>query len=536
MVTLLPGFTPGNYTSLEQSWSMALKWLQDCLKNHTHCTKAADSTRRPTRLLDIGSNHLDRIRVVDTTHEDISGPYVTLSHCWGKIKPLRLLRSNLNQFMTEIAWQDLPLTFQHAISFTRYLKVRYLWIDSLCIIQDFDWLDDWYREVSLMQEVYQGSFLNLAADFAVDSTKGLFPDSLPRQIPIVHLPASTTPQAEYIRHVIWYVYLWDWEVEWSPLAARSWYVQERVLAPRILHFGKSQLFWECHEKRAAERHIVKEFAKLCEGCSRERGDEVLIKNFDWSGITKKDILEVIWPRIVYTFSKTDMSNPEDKLIALAGVSRNLGTIAGCRYLAGLWEESLVIQLCWQAMLAPEGLLPRPSTYRAPSFSWASVDAIVEWPDDKEYKTFAEVVEISTSPITTDMYGAVNDGYMILKSLLKSLSLTPEKNGKGFRVEIPGISIRPWPTAYMDSSGIEVKPGDIFFVFFLLVKTKWSDVFEGLVIQPTGTRGTFRRVGIVTMREVKPDLHQDLIKPVSDASTLPCISYDEASGKHTIRIV
>ena len=122
------------------------------------------SGRVPTRLIDI-SGSTPRIRL----SEQLVGPisYVTLSHCWGKSHKLTLQRNNLHAFQDKIPDEALPKTFEDAIFIARYLGFGYLWIDSLCIIQDDE--DDWKRESVLMTSVYGGGVLNIAATSAEDS-------------------------------------------------------------------------------------------------------------------------------------------------------------------------------------------------------------------------------------------------------------------------------------------------------------------------------------------------------------------------------
>lgn len=56
---------------------------------------------------------------------------------------------------------DLPPLFQDAIIITRQLGLRYLWIDSLCIIQDS--LRDWETEAAKMASIYQNSYVTISA-------------------------------------------------------------------------------------------------------------------------------------------------------------------------------------------------------------------------------------------------------------------------------------------------------------------------------------------------------------------------------------
>ena len=78
--------------------------------------------------------------------------YAALSHCWGKVRPLTTTSTNLNQHLISIPLSSMPEMFQDAVIASRELGIRYLWIDSLCIIQDS--VEDWELECSKMGRVY----------------------------------------------------------------------------------------------------------------------------------------------------------------------------------------------------------------------------------------------------------------------------------------------------------------------------------------------------------------------------------------------
>jgi hypothetical protein len=214
-------------TGSQSSWRQASKWLEKCVHELQRCQGSAN-LRTPTRLIDVGVDRSSQVRLVDSTKERVSGRYVTLSHYWGAHRPTRLLRSNFEQFTREIPWTDLPLTFQEAITFTRFLRVRYIWIDSLCIIQDEDWLDDWAHEAGTMQDVYSGSLLNIAADSALDSTMGLFRDRNPRlqQMCAISVPKIISTLHSSRQYVLYNCGSFGDQVNNSPLAKRAWYQQE----------------------------------------------------------------------------------------------------------------------------------------------------------------------------------------------------------------------------------------------------------------------------------------------------------------------
>lgn len=126
----------------------------------------------PTRLVDIGTTS-DRtaVKLIETAKEQLEGPYVTLSHCWGNARLVtQLVQDNKATFLAELP--HLPRTFEDVLVATKQLGARYIWIDSLCIVQDDE--ADWAKESMLMASVYRNALCNIAATGAEDSQGGLF--------------------------------------------------------------------------------------------------------------------------------------------------------------------------------------------------------------------------------------------------------------------------------------------------------------------------------------------------------------------------
>lgn len=148
-------------------------WIDHCNQNHAKCIKAAKTTYVPTRLLDLQFGDLSHIRLIKTKNEGTRGPYVTLSHCWGKFPMFQTLGETEEEYMTQgIKVSNLGKNFQHAIAVARHIGVRYIWIDSLCIIQGAK--SDFKTEGQFMHKVYRNSYCNFAAAVSVDSRGGLF--------------------------------------------------------------------------------------------------------------------------------------------------------------------------------------------------------------------------------------------------------------------------------------------------------------------------------------------------------------------------
>src|SRR5437763_4194632 len=112
------------------------------------------------------------IRLVETVGRVPEGPYATLSHRWGDQSFPRLVDGTREALKDEIRLEMLPPTWIDAISFTRTLGLRYLWIDALCILQESPEYRE--KEAALMHRIYSNSFCNIAAAGASLNEHGCF--------------------------------------------------------------------------------------------------------------------------------------------------------------------------------------------------------------------------------------------------------------------------------------------------------------------------------------------------------------------------
>jgi Heterokaryon incompatibility protein (HET) len=202
----------------------------------------------PTRLVELVKG-VDNLRLCNSDQLPRGTLYATLSHRWGNAPFCRLLQENILSFTGDIPFSILPQTFQDAITTVDKLGIEYLWIDSLCIVQDST--ADWTVEAARMSKVYANSYLNLAATASRNSQEGLFRTREP----------SYVKQCRYVPHEDRYFSKFissirqkstvgwdcvnpsDWvtAIVEAPLNSRAWVYQERALAPRILHFSYSEL-------------------------------------------------------------------------------------------------------------------------------------------------------------------------------------------------------------------------------------------------------------------------------------------------------
>ena len=235
------------------SYELARQWIFICEGTHKNCNglRRIQTTKKlPTRLIDLGDdrNYL-KPRLCITEGLPLDTAYMTLSHCWGGQTPLQLLKDNIESLTEEIEIARVPKSFRDALKVAAKLKVRYLWIDSLCIIQDST--EDWQREASLMSDVYTNSWCNIAATKALDGRDGCFAERTLLDVSqcIIEAKWNSHPSQNY---VCWIPDIWDYAVDNQNLLQRAWVTQEIVLSPRVLHFSEHQMFWECLELRACE--------------------------------------------------------------------------------------------------------------------------------------------------------------------------------------------------------------------------------------------------------------------------------------------
>ncbi|KAF4501857.1 tol [Fusarium agapanthi] len=183
------------------------------------------------------------LTVVNTVGFDVSSRYIALSHRWGAVQPLMLFESLRDAFLENIPYDTIPPTFQDAIRLANALDVEYIWIDSLCIIQDSK--DDWQTEAAQMASIYSLPYVTISATAAQDSAAGLR-----EQHPMLKHPCVIMPSwAGFENHIppvpvrIVNRSAFCDAVLAQPLFRRGWVFQEWILSPRTIHVARDQLWW-----------------------------------------------------------------------------------------------------------------------------------------------------------------------------------------------------------------------------------------------------------------------------------------------------
>ncbi|KAM7188050.1 Heterokaryon incompatibility protein (HET) domain containing protein [Rhypophila sp. PSN 637] len=293
----------------EASLSWVRTRLGECLQSHWRCSKAKEAPL-PPRVLSLTATASGAIDVaLQESSGSSRGTYACLSHRWGGLELGVATKDQYPKLLCEgVSWSLLPQTFQDVVRFTVALGINYLWIDSLCIIQDDS--EDGITQAGLMAGIYQNSFVTLAATSSPGSDRGCFwtPDStFERTFETAVGPLSVR---KTIKH---WGRLWTSNSEAAfPLLTRAWVFQERLLAPRALHFSHHEL---------------------------------------------------AWTEVIELYTSLRLTNEQDRLTALHGfatwyVGSLTGHVMENNYLAGLWGSSLHNDLMWRVDAGSLSVPPR----------------------------------------------------------------------------------------------------------------------------------------------------------------------------------
>lgn len=353
--------------------------MHECITHHEKCKEIVIAPWYPTRLVYLGPLAGD-VKLIISEHSAPNGPYMTLSHRWGHQTYEKLQSSRMAQLQKSIDLVSLPQVFQDAIELACLLGIKYLWIDALCIKQDQDDLSDWEVESQKMSKVYSQAILNVAATMSQDGSESLFKQE--PWGPIIPSEVELAIDGLLQKYYVFDSNIWNDEIANAPLNQRGWVFQERVLARRVLHFGRCQMGWECNELEALE--IFPSGLPTTSSLSfmNKSSTSTMMAAPPGELIQPLDNISFIQDRqnLVNSYSKCKLTYPKDKLIAFDGIAKSIMSTGTNRYVAGMWEYGLLYDLAWQRDTADREAFPISATLsRAPSWSWASVDGEIIFP-------------------------------------------------------------------------------------------------------------------------------------------------------------
>ncbi|KAI1418578.1 heterokaryon incompatibility protein-domain-containing protein [Hypoxylon sp. FL1857] len=385
------------------------KWMTTCCEQHQRgCVKSRNyQWSRPSRLIDVGppGQHFITLEL-DERITELNAPYITMSHRWLTPQPPVLKRDNIESMRRDgISLLALPQSFQDAVSITRHMGIRYLWIDSFCILQDSE--EDFHTEAEHMGHIYAGGVFNIVASDSDTWKTGLFPSRINKDlVPIVY-PSWVEMdgyQALAIRK-------YSSDASDSPPSkslafGRGWIHQEIHLAPSNLFCTKNQFWWTCLEGSYCEAYssdLNAIFPDLdatlnqlgfirtlivpgTEPPSRFRYQSVWLPQGEDQSIAARRFM-YMWLKLVEKYSGAT-TKPDDKLVAIGGIvelcrkwMRQTQPSLEIGYYSGVWQLDLLEQLDWSIdRKYGEQIFHHrwKGTYTIPTWSWASVNGSAFW--------------------------------------------------------------------------------------------------------------------------------------------------------------
>ena len=400
-------------------------WIERCDQEHK-CCHSEQLPVLPTRILDVGDpESTGNVKLVETNGK--RGQYIALSHCWGASNSFLTTRDTLESMHNGFLLDQAPATFRDAIVLTRCLRIRYLWIDSLCIIQRDN--EDWNRESSRMGDVYRNAYLMVAAATAADDAEGFFKPRPQIQCSMKIVgPLGQTAK----------VYLRDKTHRYGnmnlPLDSRGWTLQETCLSRRQLKFQSQKITWDCesttwdesHRDDLQMKHPFRSVSKLFPGMN------IFLENLYQS-----------WYNMIPDFAQRKFSVPTDRLPALSGLATMAAAQKNGRYCAGLWWEDISYSICWQTSRYSPFESFRPDCYIAPSWSWASVMGRVDFPSTKSSFGFTRPKPLDSATFHdyqsilrgSNPYGEIECAWLELEAPLALLSKATNKH----KMDIPAAN-------------------------------------------------------------------------------------------------
>jgi Heterokaryon incompatibility protein (HET) len=444
------------------------KHIKDCNEEYV-CKEARETwppntpALLPSRVLEVENTAYGLKARLVMASDGQRSDYVALSHCWGRSKNmLTTTTQNLEQRLAAIDWDSLPKTFQDALTITAELKIKYTWIDSLCILQDDQ--KDWEIESAKMGNIYAKSYLTIAATGSIDCDGGLlntrqrlFDEKtklvVPHRIKEVLHPFTNAKTKIFVRHALSSGPLQLHNAGYSatktmlaPLLTRAWGFQERLLSPRVVHFHGEEMVFECKTMTRCEctaldfeHNRTVRINSLGPQSFKYRFNQTVSHGGDTGHIAH------FWLDVVAIYMDLKLTKEIDRLPAIAALAKMVGRFfdsyydpmrsayrkGTTRYVAGLWRHTLPESLLWRRSASVERCWR--SDIDVPTWSWAAIRYDnnqdvrgISWErsNSTHVDSRCKVIEVLGPPPDISEYFSFPDGRISLRAAIKSAMLIP----------------------------------------------------------------------------------------------------------------
>ncbi|KAF4618384.1 hypothetical protein G7Y89_g14920 [Cudoniella acicularis] len=403
-------------------------WLHECGTTHNDGPDLnSPKYRMPTRVIDVGSAAEPHIKLFEPP-PTLRDQYIALSYCWGRDPFLMTLTTNIDEHKKALDMSTLPQTFRDAVATTRGLGLRYIWIDALCIIQNSN--EDKAKEIGVMGDIYSLATITITTVNASCVADGFLQ---PKSQVTAELPFKC-PDGEMGSVLVSAQKTTDlWQ---QRLYQRAWCLQENLLSPRVLLFTDTEVIWQCQTfpfRRRDNKHVVyvNDNASFIASPFRRLPASVFSPASNANPPADLELDIQTWKSIVENYTRRRLTVASDRLPALAGVTEKFQQVLKDEYYAGLWKSQFIPLLAWSRTTRhPKDYFPPLESYRAPTWSWASIEGPIEYhtvtESDSAKHIQAKFISCTTEPVMPDLasLGEIKSGRLTLEVSMVPASKSP----------------------------------------------------------------------------------------------------------------
>jgi hypothetical protein len=412
-----------------QAFPLARNWLKECLESHIECPKPEPSAGMPTRVIEIFEHDGELQTRLYHPAVGESQFYIALSYCWGGHQLVTTTTENKAAFAESISIQTLPKTIQDAINTAWELGIHYLWVDSLCIIQND--ADDMAREIAKMPQVYGQAICTIMASRASSAQEGFLHDRIATELPHLTCELPYRCPDNQLGSII--LLSQDKEFVHEPLDDRGWTLQEYLLSTRILDFGTRQTRWICPStknkpgytdgwRQEPDRNNQRPGSLTIKDESFKQGDlKSKAQQLGYESVIEE------WRNVLESYAARKLTVPTDRILAMSGIADRYGAMFQDNYLAGLWKFAFPFELLWMRKASQRPVPRSTKEYQAPSWSWAAITqgisfASLRWTSaDSRLELLDCKIELDNQGAP---YGAVRSGHLKVRGKMREASWIP----------------------------------------------------------------------------------------------------------------
>ncbi|KAI0181139.1 heterokaryon incompatibility protein-domain-containing protein [Hypoxylon sp. FL1284] len=434
-------------------------------------------------------------------HHPEEAAYVALTHCWGTVSFLKTQKDTLQSHKECIPLEKLPRNFKDAIYVSKVLGYKYLWIDSLCIIQDS--LEDWNEQSNLMGDIYRKADLVIAATHASAAEDGFLTENrFSYREGVVSMASENSHRPTSFKYRL----VPPHRNQEGPLDDQGWAYQERLLARRYVSFRSREVVWYCNTAMYCEcgsAEVADNHRKY-----RERSLQVLF--------SQNTVKELHWRwrlEIVDYYTQRKLTKSKDKLRALKAIATSFREKLGGKYLVGLWERDMIWDLLWTTPCPGS-----PEEYKAPTWSWVAYKGYTYYPltntSGSEISTLVNSSILDASEASdVPQFGSVTlDGKLVQATLIHDPSGEVPGHGGPFVAKVldaPELNslvvnpdIFPPTLSGRDSRTASWRPGELeghpYRVWVFLLVYPLDGVICGIILETSIEHpSAYWRIGLAT---------------------------------------